>query len=374
MGAVHRDPQGAPAVTERLRIGVYAIAKNEARNVPRWAASSTDADVRVVTDTGSTDGTVELLQASGVTVAHGCPCPWRWDDAHTMALYHLPVDVDVCVRLDLDEVLVPGWRELIERHWTHGIGVLHHGYEWAPGSVISQERVHSRVGYRWRQATHEGLVRWDGEPDVRGHIDGEGGLQAVLIRQDRPDRKPHQTDMRLCERAVAEAPTDARAHWYLARERFLRGDDRARGDIEKYLDMPGGSSHERAYALRAMAHLDRGNARQWLLRAVAESPSEPEPWVDLAHDALTKGDPVAALTYARRACQADRRLRNHASDDRAWGPEPRLIAAKAAALVNMWPEAMRHVEEARRLGADSNLVDAMVEMLGGAYSPNGPKQ
>jgi hypothetical protein len=50
-------------------IGIYALAKNEAKHAAAWAAATADADVRVVTDTGSTDGTVELLEADGVTVA-----------------------------------------------------------------------------------------------------------------------------------------------------------------------------------------------------------------------------------------------------------------------------------------------------------------
>ena len=48
-----------------MRIGIYALAKNEAKHAAAWAAATADADVRVVTDTGSTDGTVELLEAAG---------------------------------------------------------------------------------------------------------------------------------------------------------------------------------------------------------------------------------------------------------------------------------------------------------------------
>jgi hypothetical protein len=98
-------------------VGIYALAKNEAGNVAAWEASCRDADVRVVTDTGSTDDTVQLLEAEDVTVARGNVVPWRWDDAHNLSMQHLPSHVDVAIRLDLDEVLEPGWRDALEAAW-----------------------------------------------------------------------------------------------------------------------------------------------------------------------------------------------------------------------------------------------------------------
>ncbi|NBV47256.1 MAG: hypothetical protein EBR86_16875 [Planctomycetia bacterium] len=374
MGAVRRRPSGGPAVTARLRIAVYALAKNEAANVARWAASCTDADVRVVTDTGSTDGTPERLMESGVDVRHGAVVPWRWDDAHTLSLNHVPANVDVCVRLDLDEVLVPGWREAIESHWKNGVSALHHGYEWEPGVVMSQERVHARAGYHWRQATHEGLVRWDGQPDTRGGIVGKDGRPLVLIRQHRQERKPHSTDLDLCQRAVDEAPHDARARWYLAREHLIRNDPaRAREEFRRYLDTPGGSSHERANAMRRMAALDEPMAALgWLLRAAAEAPHEPEPWVDLAHTALVRHRPQEALAFARRAAACDPTRQNHASDERAYGPLPHQIAAEAAVLCGLWPEAVQHARRALELAPGHAGMATLIVMADGCDAP-GPK-
>ena len=50
------------------RICVYAICKNEEAFVHRWMDSMAEADSVVVTDTGSTDETVERLRARGATV------------------------------------------------------------------------------------------------------------------------------------------------------------------------------------------------------------------------------------------------------------------------------------------------------------------
>ena len=42
-----------------MKIAVYAISKNEEQFVDRFCASAADADVILIADTGSTDGTVE---------------------------------------------------------------------------------------------------------------------------------------------------------------------------------------------------------------------------------------------------------------------------------------------------------------------------
>ena len=114
-----------------MRIGVYALAKNEAKHAEAWAAATADADVRVVTDTGSTDGTVELLQAAGVEVARSYVVPWRWDVAWTQALCNLPPDVDVAFRVDLDERPQPGWRAAIEAAWDGTANNLVYDYWWS---------------------------------------------------------------------------------------------------------------------------------------------------------------------------------------------------------------------------------------------------
>ena len=47
---------------------VYAICKNEAKFARRWMDSMSEADHIVVLDTGSTDGTPQLLRSLGASV------------------------------------------------------------------------------------------------------------------------------------------------------------------------------------------------------------------------------------------------------------------------------------------------------------------
>jgi hypothetical protein len=262
-----------------LKIGVYALARNEEKHVFDWSHSCDEADVRVVTDTGSTDSTVDRLRQSGVTVATGNVVPWRWDDAHNLSLYHLPSDLDVCIRLDLDERLSPGWRDVIEREWTDGTNQLFYKYVWSWASdgtedlVFIADRIHSRRGFRWSAPTHEGLICWHGEKRSKMITD-------LQIFHFRDKGKKHTTDLELLRIAVREAPHDARAQWYLAREMDYAGMPEAREAFERYLQMDGGIATERAFACRILWKLTGDPA--YLVQATAEAPDEPEAWERLA--------------------------------------------------------------------------------------------
>lgn len=324
-----------------LRIGVYALAKNEADNVIRWEMSCRDADVRVVTDTGSTDATIAGLQAFHVYGRHARIVPWRWDDAHNAALHGLPDDLDVAIRLDLDEALVPGWREILEEHWTPGTTRLRCRYEWAPGQVILCDRIHARHGFRWRGATHEWLHAWDGSPQI------EKDLERVLIVQRRREGKKHSHDLSLLEAAVAEEPHDARARWYLAREYGFAGKtaEEQAAAWDRYLAMAGGTAHERAFALRALAALRPHDARRYLNLAALESPAEPEAYLRLAYDCQEKADPAGALYWARFACQAAPQMENHGSEHAAYGAMPCEVAVQAAIALGRLGEALEYCRQ-----------------------------
>ena len=98
-----------------MKICVYAISKNEEKFVNRFVDSLQDADGIYVLDTGSTDSTVDLLKKRGVTVKQKIIDPWRFDVARNLSLEMVPDDTDICICMDLDEVIEDGWRERLEK-------------------------------------------------------------------------------------------------------------------------------------------------------------------------------------------------------------------------------------------------------------------
>ena len=105
-----------------MKIAVYAIAKDEEKFVDRWYETAKEADYVCVLDTGSADKTVDKLKSYNCIVKTKIIQPWRFDVARNESLKIIPEDADVLVCLDLDEIIQPGWAEIIRKnfHGTRG--------------------------------------------------------------------------------------------------------------------------------------------------------------------------------------------------------------------------------------------------------------
>ena len=101
----------------KYKVCVYAICKNEEKFVTKWVNSMKEADKIFVLDTGSEDNSVSLLKELGVIVKKKIIKPWRFDVARNISLNMVDKDADICVCTDLDEILLPGWRENLEKNW-----------------------------------------------------------------------------------------------------------------------------------------------------------------------------------------------------------------------------------------------------------------
>jgi len=274
-------------VRRRLKIAVYAICLNEVKFVDRFLDAIADADLIVIADTGSTDGTVAAFERRGVKPHAIRIKPWRFDRARNAALALVPDDVDICVSLDLDELIMPGWRRVLERLWTPPINHVMYTHAWSR-DVTGQwqqhldNRIHARHGFTWRYPCHE-TIETDGIDD---HL--------AIVRHLRIEHKPDPGKSRgqylpLLELAVREQPASPRQAFFLGREYvYYQRHAEALGELRRYLDI--GPAHElgqrcAARRLIAQCHEGLGDADAALdaYRAAAEAAPEVRgPQIDYA--------------------------------------------------------------------------------------------
>lgn len=328
-----------------LKIAVYAISKNESQFVKRFCASAKDADAIFIADTGSTDDTVELAVKHGAIVHSICITPWRFDLARNAALALVPREYDICISLDLDEVMEPGWREEIERVWQPGITRMEYQFDWGSGIKFLSGKIHSRHGYFWHHPCHE-------YPVFDGRIQEVWGRTEKLLVTHHPDpTKSRGQYMDLLELSVKEDPRCPRNTFYYARElTFYDRWQEAIQALTKYLAMPEATwANERCYAMRLLgqSHEMLGNhvdAEKWLLRAGAEDPKTREPWCALAMFYYTQNRWQDCYSMALRTLEIVTRELFYTCDPAVWGARPHDLAAISAWHLGMKDKAIEQIK------------------------------
>lgn len=355
-------------MTRKLKIAVYAISKNEEMFVNRFCDSAKDADVILIADTGSTDRTVELALENGAVVHDICVSPWRFDKARDAALALIPRDIDVCISLDLDEILEEGWREEIERVWQENTTRLRYKFDWGCGISFFYEKIHHRHGYHWHHPVHE-YPRPDGRiQEIYAHTD-------MLLVSHHPDNtKSRGQYMPLLELAVKEDPHCPRNAFYHARELtfYARWQD-AINALNKYLDMPEANwQNERCYAMRLLgkAHDELGQsaeAHKWYRLAIAEAPNTREPWCELAMFCYRRGLWVECYSAAKSALEIKNKALVYTMNPEVWGAQPWDLASISAWHLGLKEEATQLLLEAIKLAPEDQRLKNNLQFMDADY-------
>ena len=349
---------------KKLKVCVYAISKNEEMFVERFAASAKEADYVLIADTGSTDNTVATAQAAGCIVHSICISPWRFDLARNAALVLIPSDVDVCISLDLDEILEPGWREDLERVWKEDTTRLRYYFDWGCGIKFKYEKIHHRKGYMWHHPCHEYPI-----PDPRtNEVWADTDMLMVSHHPDPTKSRGQYLD--LLAVSVKEDPRCPRNAFYYARELTFYGKlDEALEALNKYLTMPEATwMNERCYAYRLLGQTYENKGDQWSAesayhKACAEAPNTREPWVDLAMLKFRQCQWPETYAAAMRALGVVNRELVYTCDPTVWGAKPHDLAAIAAWHMFMQDEAIKHATIAANLEPEDERLQANLRFI-----------
>lgn len=329
-----------------MKIAVYGISKNEEANVKRFMKSCSGADVVVITDTGSTDNTVKLLKEYGAVVHEAIIDPWRFDEARNIALSHVPEDVDICISIDLDESLQPGWREGLEKEWKKHPGCTMVSYRYVswwkdkeqtiPDVVCYRSKIHARHGYKWHNIVHERVLPEDMENAVNVYTD------LVTVHHHRQEITDY---IDLLSQMIEQDPDNEEPYLLRASDYInYRKYEEAIADYKKYISMTTFPKNELITSQRAHSYIGLAKALhnmgeppneviKMLLRAVGECPGMREPWVYLADGYMSVGNYPLAYGAAMMALSITTNG-YHVREEICWGDLPKQIASSAYSRMN----------------------------------------
>lgn len=272
----------------KKKICVYAISKNEEKFVKRWYESVKEADSVYVLDTGSTDKTISMLKDLGVNVAVKEIKPWRFDVARNESLKLVPEDCDICVCIDIDEVISKGWRKKLEEIWDDNTNHLRYIYNWShddngkPLVSFYYEKIHARNGFKWIYPVHE-VLEFSGEKEVFKTT------EEIVVDHYPDSTKSRSNYLPLLELSVKENPDNDRNMHYLGREYMFHGKyNEAIDMLIKHLNLKSATwKDERCASMRFIArcykYLKRyDEAKMWLDKAINEAPYLRDPYVERA--------------------------------------------------------------------------------------------
>jgi len=356
--SLHEDTTKLSTSSTSMKIAVVTIALNEEQFVETWYASAKDADYLLIADTGSTDATVEKAKALGINVASISIKPWRFDDARNAALALVPDDIDYVVNLDMDEVLLDGWRAELEKATSTR---PRYKYTWSwtedgtPGLQYNGDKIVKRHGYRWKHPVHEVMVT-DRLEETQEFI----GLE---IHHYPDSSKPRSQYFHLLELATKEDPWDDRNAFYLGREYFFyqRYADASK-ELRRHLELPRAVwPPERAASMRFLAKCEPENTRDWLEKAIKQAPGRREALVELAQYFYTREDWQNCYWRALEAIKIEEKPLDYLCEEFAWNELPYDLAAISAHNLGFKEESIKYGQQAVYLSpTDARLASNLV--------------
>ena len=354
----------------QYKIYVYAISKNEEKFVDRWMDAVSEADAVYVTDTGSSDKTVEKLRSRGAVVYEEHIDPWRFDQARNTALAHVPEDGDICVSNDLDEVFEPGWREKLEAAWKSGytrgryLFTFSMNPDGTPKQQYPMEKIHIRQGYRWIHPVHEVLEYTGTGLENTVWIDG-------LVLNHFPDlSKPRSQYLPLLELSVKEDPWDDRSVFWLGREYVYYGNyEKAIETLKKHLSMPKAVwEEERSASMRLIARCyeelgDLKEEKTWLFRALGECRNVREPYMALVKMGYREENWPLVYAMVQKGLEITRDTGSYLVEPESWGSAFCDYGSVAAFWLGLYDEALHYARKALEMEPENPRLQKNRELI-----------
>lgn len=349
-------------MAKSLKVGLYALAKNEMKNLEEWLENMDQGlDYIAILDTGSTDGTWEYLQERAKNdprfiIKQHIFETWAWDDARNMNLDMLPEDCDVCVCTDEDERwATKDWLKLLKKKWKKNTLQCYYTFNWkmkedrvTPEVSFIYGKIHARNTHRWKYPVHEDILCTDKKKLTTKTV---VNLYGELFLNHYPDQKKPRDYTPLIKLRV-DRYNDSISKIYLiiaytslptleeklqaipyCEDVYNNPDDTLRCDRERAFC---------AYVRGSLAYYqnDISDAIAWMRKAIILDERYADPLIDLCRIYYARRNYPMAYRYILKALDANR-LHIWVENSEAFETPvvPRLVAACAANL-GRWQEAL----------------------------------
>jgi len=226
---------------KKFKTAVYTILKNEKKFIEKWLYYAQPFDYRVLLDTGSTDGSWELLQEYAKTdenliIEQKSFTPWRFDIARRYNLSMIPKEVEWCLSPDLDEYFsINTYEQMhiiinsvpnITNISCDRLDIYSKTVRVGPPNFIGTNKIHLRADYTWNQPIYEHLS-WIHKDREELELYSE----EIFLIHDQDFKKKERSELyiKMMEDEYASNPTNTWNLWYLIYH--YRGSQQ----IEKYI-------------------------------------------------------------------------------------------------------------------------------------------
>lgn len=366
-------------------IALAVICKNERENVPRLLESVKGCfDEIHVTDTGSTDGTLELLNdyrshnpAQSPLRVHHFEWVRDFSAARNYAFSH--PKTDYIAWLDLDDVLenpeaFKAWRDTVMGTCDLWLNTYHYGGLTpdgkSPCKFMRERVIKNGLGFKWNFFVHEGILpqRADGNPC---QVQYATSWSVVHRRSDEDMKKDRSRNLQLFE---GRGKLCARMQYYYGKELFEN-----QRPLEAYTQLVEAvksaelEMHDRIMGIQyacmsAMQCNQFAEAIQLAHNGIQLAPHRAEYYLVIG-DAFIKQQRIQdAVPFfaAAKACQRTDDMSPFAgaifSHADAYGFYPRHQLARAYFHTGRLAEAKKELEECAILGPNVETLQLMGEL------------
>lgn len=288
-------------------LSLCVICKNEEKNIGTLLDSIKGDlfDEIIICDTGSTDGTIDILKKYGVKIEH-----FKWINDFSAARNYAfsKATSDYIMWMDSDDILKPvDYQKFLDlkKHldeapmWVAKYAI---SFDEKGNSTYSfyRERIVKRsLGLKWQEPIHEYILLYR-------------GYRKVDIEITHNSKEEHTSrNVSMLEAIVAKDPDNSRNVYYLGKEYFDNGDyDKALPILERFIDMKDAWGDDVFGALirlgtHQMESKNFSAAKKYLYRAIEQDPLRAKAYYHLGNCFLWDNDPHTAIHWFKVCCTMD---------------------------------------------------------------------